>query len=192
MTKTMKNTNILGIAFVIVVTSGFLWAGQSDLPEPDALPETYLKGTREEKSRQCRSEVASSLGQECSFCHNDDVTEFTEKGTRAKTDMKAAIAIGVKCDYCHAGKKQVTKKFKIAEKMFKLSEMMDIECNFCHSGKGVLTPEGRTAKTAMLLQKWAKKGNKRCLKCHVEKKQFELNADGKEIIKSLIHDEEIH
>jgi len=68
---------------------------------------------------------------------------------------------------------------------------MDVECNFCHTGKDVLTPKGMTAKTAMLLQQWAAKGNKRCLKCHVEKKQFELNSDGKEILKSLMHDEEI-
>ncbi len=190
MKKTLKNTNILGIAFLIVLTSGFLWAGQLDLPEPDALQETYLKGTREEKSRQCDNEVASLFVVECSFCHNDDVTEFTEKGNRAKTDMKASIAIGVKCDYCHAGKKKFTNKYKTAEKMFRLSEMMDVECDFCHKGKDVLTPEGSTARTAMLLQKWKKKGNKKCLKCHVEKKQFELNADGKEILKSLMHEGE--
>lgn len=190
MKKMLKNTNILGIAFLIVLTSGFLWAEQLDLPEPDALQETYLKGTREEKSLQCGNEIASLLGEECSFCHNDDVTEFTENGNRAKVDMKASIAIGVKCDYCHAGKKQFTKKFGMAEKMFKLSEMMDVECNFCHTGKDILTPEGSTAKTAMLLQKWRKKGNKRCLKCHVEKEQFELNSDGKELIKSLMDEGE--
>ncbi|MBC8548459.1 MAG: hypothetical protein H8D23_02315 [Candidatus Brocadiales bacterium] len=190
MKKTLKNTNILGIAFLIVLTSGFLCAGQSDLPEPDALQETYLNGTREEKSRQCGNEVASLLGEECSFCHNDDVTEFTEKGTRAKRDMQASIAIGVKCDYCHAGRNQFTKKFEMAEKMFKLSEMMDVECNFCHRGKDILTPKGSTARTAMLLQKWQKKGNKKCLKCHVERKQFELNSDGKELLKSLMHEGE--
>ena len=58
---------------LIVLTTGFLWAGQLDLPEPDTLQESYLKGSRDEKSRQCRSEVASSLGEECSFCHNDEV-----------------------------------------------------------------------------------------------------------------------
>jgi len=42
----------------------------------------------------------------------------------------------------------------------------------------------------MLLQKWKKKGNKKCLKCHVEKEQFELNSDGMEILKSLMHEEE--
>ena len=104
--------------------------------------------------------------------------------------MKASIALGVKCDYCHAGKKQFTKKFKMAEKMFKLSEMMDVECDFCHNGKDILTPKGKTARTAMLLQKWKRKGNKRCLKCHVEKKQFELNSEGKELLKDLMHEEE--
>jgi nitrate/TMAO reductase-like tetraheme cytochrome c subunit len=167
-----------------------LWAGQLDLPGPDELQESYLKGNREEKSRQCRNEVAASLGEECSFCHSDDVTEFTDQGNKAKRDMKAAIAIGVKCDYCHVGKEQFTKKFEIADKMFKLSEMMDVECDFCHSGKDVLTPKGRTARTAMLLQKWLKAGNKKCLECHFEKKQFELNDNGKEILKSLMHDEE--
>ena len=68
--------------------------------------------------------------------------------------------------------------------MFKLSEMMDVECNFCHKGKDVLTPKGSTARTAMLLQQWVKTGNKICLECHVEKKQFELNSNGKEILKS--------
>ncbi|MDP6924888.1 MAG: hypothetical protein R2568_10485 [Candidatus Scalindua sp.] len=188
----MKKTNIFGIAFLIVITSGLLWAGQSDLPEPDALSETYLKGTREEKSWQCGNEVAVLLGEKCSACHDDDVTEFTEKGNRAKADMKVSIAIGVKCDYCHAGKKQFTKKLEMAEKMFELSGMMGVDCDYCHNGKDTLTPAGNTARTAMLLQKWNKKGNKKCLECHVEKKQFELNSDGKETLKSLMHDVEIN
>jgi nitrate/TMAO reductase-like tetraheme cytochrome c subunit len=186
----MKKTNILGIAFLIVVTSGFLWAGQSDLPEPDALEETYLKGTREEKSRQCGNEVAALLGDECSSCHNSNVTEFTERGSRANRDMQASIAIGVMCDYCHAGNKRFTNKYAIAGKMFELSEMMDVKCDLCHNGKDNLTPEGSTAKTAMLLQKWKKRGNKRCLKCHVKRKKFELNSDGKELLKSLMHEGE--
>ncbi len=180
--------NISSIAFLIVLTSGFLWAGQLDLPDPDTLQESYLKGSREEKGRQCRNEIASSLGEECSSCHNNEVTDFTKKGDRAKRDMKAAIVIGVKCDYCHAGKEQFTEKFEVADKMFKLSEMMDVECDFCHAEKDVLTPKGRTARTAMLLQKWAKTGNKKCLKCHFEKKQFELNDNGKEILKCLMHE----
>ena len=41
-----------------------------------------------------------------------------------------------------------------------------------------------TAKTAMILQEWAETGNKTCLKCHEEKKQFELNTHGEEILNS--------
>ena len=106
----MKIITIFSIAFLIVFSSELLEAGQLDLPEPDVLQESYLKGSREEKSRQCRNDVASSLGKECSFCHNNDVTDFTEKGNKAKEDMKAAIAIGVKCDYCHTGKGAIYKE----------------------------------------------------------------------------------
>ncbi len=183
MIKNMKNTNIFGIVILIVFSSGLLLsAGQSDIPEPDVLHEDYLQGNREEKSQQCSKEVASALGEECSFCHNDDVTDFTEKGNKAEFMMRAAMAIGVKCNYCHAGKGQFTDKLEVAAKMFKLSEMMDIECNYCHAGKGILTHEGKTAKTAMMLQKWSETGNKKCLDCHVEKKQFELNFRGWEIL----------
>ncbi len=178
----MKNINIFSIAFLIIFSSGLLGEGQSEVPEPDMLEDTYLSGDREEKSQQCSKEVASTLGEECSACHNEDVTDFTEKGEKAKEDMKAAVAIGVKCDYCHAGKEQFTEKKEIAIKMFALSEMMDIECNFCHAGKDVLTLEGRTAKTAMILQGWAENGNKKCLECHVEKKHFELNFHGWEVL----------
>ncbi len=188
MINTGKSINILSIAFLIVFISGFLWAGQLDLPEPDPLQVSYLQGSREEKSQQCRNEIAVSLGEECSSCHNNEVADLTEKGNRAKRDMKASIAIGAQCSYCHAGRDKFTKKFKIADKMFKLSEVMDVECGFCHKGKGVLAFKGRTARTAMLLQKWTKTGNKKCLECHVEKKQFELNSKGKETLKCLIHD----
>jgi nitrate/TMAO reductase-like tetraheme cytochrome c subunit len=178
MGKNMKYINIISIAFLIAFSSGFLSAEQLS----DDLQETYLKGNREEKKQQCSEEVAPALGRECSFCHNEDVTDFTEKGEKAKADMKAATAIGVKCDYCHAGKEQFTDKLEVAAKMIKLTEMMDVECSFCHAGKDVLTQKGMTAKTAMILQNWAKTGNKICLKCHYEKKQFELNAHGEEIL----------
>jgi len=157
MKKRLKNTNILGIAFLIVVTSGFLWAGQSDLPEPDALQETYLEGTREERGLQCANEVATLLGGECSSCHNDDVTELTEKGNRAKSDMQASIAIGVRCNYCHAVNKRFTNKYKIAVKMFELSEMMDVECSLCHNGKDNLTPAGSTSKNSYVTAKMEEK-----------------------------------
>ncbi len=78
MTKNMKNISIFGIIVLIVFSSGLLGAEQSDIPEPDLLQETYLQGNREEKNQQCSKEVASALGEECSFCHNDDVTDFSE------------------------------------------------------------------------------------------------------------------
>jgi hypothetical protein len=68
--------------------------------------------------------------------------------------------------------------------MIKLAEMMDVECSYCHAGKDVLTQKGMTAKTAMILQEWAETGNKKCLKCHDEKKKFKLNAHGEDILNS--------
>lgn len=182
----MKIINIFSIAFLIAFSSELSGAGQFGLPEPDALRESYLKGSREEKSQQCRNEIASLLEEECFSCHNEDVTVFTEKGNKTKEDMKAAIAIGVKCEYCHAGKEQFTDKFEMAIDMFKLSEMMDVECNFCHKGKDILTHKGETAKTAMLVQNWVETGNEKCLKCHIEKKQFELNSRGEDVLKTLM------
>jgi len=114
MINNMKIINIFSIALLIVFFSELLGAGQFDLPEPDELEESYLKGSREEKSKQCEEEIASLLKEECSSCHNKDVTVFTEKGSKAKEDMKAAIAIGVKCEYCHAGKERFTDKFEMA------------------------------------------------------------------------------
>ena len=194
MTKPIININalrILRFAFVFLIASwlGVSKAGQLDyhknvsmLMSDDALQETYLKGNRKAKKRQCSKEVASSLGAECSYCHNDDVTTFTEKGERAKEDMKAAMSIGEKCDYCHAGKGQFTDKKEIAVKMFELTELTGAACNFCHAGKKILTHEGKTAKTAMILQEWAENGNRKCMECHVEKKQFELNFHGWEVL----------
>ncbi len=186
MVNNMKIINIFSIAFLIVFSSDVLGAEQFGLPEPDELEESYLKGSREEKSLQCRKEVASLFGRECTSCHNDDVTDFTKKGNKAKEDMKAAIAIGVKCEYCHAGNEQFTDKFEMAVNMFKLSEMIDVECNFCHKGKDILTPQGETAKTAMLVENWVETGNEKCLECHIEKRQFELNSHGESVLKTLI------
>ena len=180
----MKKINIIIITFLIAFSSGLLNAEQVDIPEPEMLQESYLQGTRDAKREQCSKEVAPALGRECSFCHNEDVTDFTEKGERAKVDMNASTAIGVKCDYCHAGKEQFTDKLEVAAKMIKLTEMMDVECNFCHAGKDVLTQKGITAKTAMILQDWTGTGNKICLKCHDKEKQFKLNAHGEEILNS--------
>jgi nitrate/TMAO reductase-like tetraheme cytochrome c subunit len=184
MNKYMKMINIFSITFLIAFSSDLLNAEQIDIPEPEMLQQSYLQGTRDAKREQCSEEVAAAIGRECSFCHNEDVTDFTEKGEKAKVDMKAATAIGVKCDYCHAGKEQFTEKLEVAAKMIKLAEMMDVECSFCHAGKDVLTQKGITAKTAMILQDWTGAGNKICLKCHEEKKQFKLNAHGEEILDS--------
>jgi nitrate/TMAO reductase-like tetraheme cytochrome c subunit len=186
MIKNMKMINIFSIAFLIVFSSELSGAEQSGLPEPDELKESYLNGSREEKSQQCRKEVASLFGGECTSCHNDDVTVFTEKGNKAKEDMKAAIAMGVKCEYCHAGKEHFSDKFKIAVNMFKLSELMAVECDFCHKGKDILTPRGETAKISMLVENWVETGNQKCLECHIEKKQFELNFHGENVLKTLI------
>ena len=186
MKNSMKIINVFSIAFLIFISSELIEAGQLDIPEPDELEESYLKGSREEKSQQCRKEVASLFGGECTSCHNDDVTDFTEDGQKAKEDMKAAIAIGVKCEYCHTGKKHFTDKFEMAVSMFELSAMMDVECDFCHKGKGILTSRGETAKIAMLVENWVETVNEKCLECHIEKKQFELNSRGKNVLKALI------
>ncbi len=178
----MKNIHVINIICFIVFLSGVLKAEESDLPAPDELQESFLVGSRDEKNRQCSKEVASSLGRRCSFCHNDDVSEFTKKGNKAKFMMQAAMTIGVKCNYCHAGKKKFTEKLEVATKMFKLAEMMDVTCDLCHAGKGTFTHQGKTAKTAMLLQNWAKTGNKKCLDCHDKKKHFELNFHGWEVL----------
>ncbi len=180
----MKKIGIFIITFLIAFSSGLLNAEQIDIPEPEALQESYLQGTRDAKRDQCSKEVSPALGRECSFCHNDDVTDFTEKGERAKEDMKAATAMGVKCDYCHAGKEQFTDKLEVAAKMIELTEMMDVECSFCHAGKDILTQNGITAMTAMILHDWTGAVNKICLKCHDEKKQFKLNDHGEEILDS--------
>jgi nitrate/TMAO reductase-like tetraheme cytochrome c subunit len=182
MNENMKKINITSITFLIAFSSGLLNAEQIDIPEPEMLQESYLQGTRDAKREQCGEEVASALGRECSFCHSEDVSNFTEKGNKAKFMMKNAIALGVKCNYCHAGTKQFTEKLEVAAKMIKLAKMMDVECSYCHAGKNILTQKGMTAKTAMILQDWVGTGNKICLKCHEEKKQFKLNAHGEEIL----------
>ncbi len=186
MINNIKIINVFSIAFLIVFSSELLGAEQLSLPEPDELEESYLKGNREEKSQQCRQEVASLFKGKCTSCHNDNVTFFTKKGNKAKEDMRASVAMGVKCEYCHTGNEQFTDKFEIAVNMDKLSEMMDVECNFCHKGKDNLTPQGETSKIAMLVESWVETGNEKCLECHVEKKQFELNTHGKSTLKTLI------
>ncbi len=186
MMNKMKIINVFSIVFLFVISSELIGADQSGIPKPDKLEGSYLKGSREEKSQQCRDEVASLFGGECTSCHNDEVSGLTEDGRKAREDMKAAVAIGVKCEYCHAGNEQFTVRFEIAASMFRLSEMMDVECSFCHKGKRVLTTQGETAKISMLVENWVETGDERCLKCHIEKKQFKLNARGENVLKTLI------
>ncbi|MDR4504823.1 MAG: hypothetical protein MRK01_08565 [Candidatus Scalindua sp.] len=181
MGKYIKKSNFAIFTFFSALWIGALDADQLELPAPDLLQNKYLQGSREERGRQCSKEVASSLGEECSFCHNDTATTFTENGEKSKKMMAASVSIGTKCSYCHNGKKQFTEKKEIADKMFELSEIMGVECGFCHGGKSLLTSSGKTAKTAMILQEWAENDSKKCLKCHVEKKQFELNFHGWEV-----------
>ncbi len=182
MIKIMKYLNVMSIVFLLAFLSGLTVAEELDLPEPDELPKTFLIGSRDAKRQQCSEEVAPALGRKCSFCHNVSVTEFTKKGNKAKFMMKSAVVLGVKCNFCHAGKKKFTKKLEITVKMIKLAEMMDVECNFCHAGKDKFTHAGKTAKIAMILQRWAKKGNKKCLDCHDKKRKFELNYHGWEVL----------
>jgi nitrate/TMAO reductase-like tetraheme cytochrome c subunit len=186
MLNKMKIINVFSIAFLIVVSTELIGAEHLDILKPDELEESYLKGSREEKSQQCRKEVALLFGGECTTCHNNDVTDFTEKGNRARDDMKVAIAIGVKCEYCHADKEHFAGRFEIAVNMFRLSEMMNVECDFCHKGRHILTSRGETAKISMLSENWVETGNEKCLKCHVEKRQFKLNARGENVLNTLM------
>ncbi len=83
MNKYMKKINIISFTFLLAFSFGTLNAEQVDIPEPEKLQKSYLQGNRDGKSQQCSEEVASALGRECSFCHNEDVTAFTEKGNKA-------------------------------------------------------------------------------------------------------------
>ncbi|MCP5007778.1 MAG: hypothetical protein GY941_28150 [Planctomycetes bacterium] len=178
--KYIKPIYIAGFIFFAVLWPGVLKASPLAPPSPDVLQKKYLQGDLEERDQQCRKEVATPLGEECSFCHT--AKAFTENGEKAKRMMVAAVSIGKKCSYCHNGKKKFTDKKDTAAKMFELSEMMGVECDFCHAGKDTLTSNGKTSKTAMILQEWAERGSKKCLKCHIEKKQFELNFHGWEVL----------
>lgn len=144
----------------------------------------YFKGTREDKDAQIRR-ITSLFGVECDFCHNEDLTIFTEEGKKSKEMMKASVALGVECDYCHLDRKRYKENEQQAKKMFELSEIMGTECNFCHAGKGKLTPKGETSKTAFVTRDWATEGTKRCLECHIEKKQFALNFYGWQVLNAL-------
>ncbi|MCF6148918.1 MAG: hypothetical protein E3K37_09685 [Candidatus Kuenenia sp.] len=144
----------------------------------------YFKGTKEERITQVEK-ITRLFGVKCDYCHNEDLTAFTEEGEISKKMMAASVALGVDCDYCHVDGKRYTEKENQAKKMFELSETMATECDFCHAGKDQLTPKGEQAKTAFLTRDWATKGTKQCLECHIEKKQFALNFYGWQVLNAM-------
>src|SRR5574340_1340471 len=109
----------------------------------------YFKGTKEEKEAIIKR-MTSLFEVDCNFCHNDDLTIFTEAGEKSKEMMKASVALGVECDYCHIDLKHYKKNEQQARKMFELCEVMGTECNFCHAGKDKLTLKGERSKTAFV------------------------------------------
>lgn len=144
----------------------------------------YFKGTKEEREALIKR-MTSLLGVDCNFCHNEDLTVFTEAGEKSKGMMKASVALGVECDHCHIDLKHYKENEQQARKMFELSEVMGTECNFCHAGKEKLTPKGEKSKTAFVTRDWATEGTKQCLACHIEKKQFALNFYGWQVLNAM-------
>jgi len=144
----------------------------------------YFKGAKEEREAQIKR-MTSLFGVNCDFCHNEDLTIFTEEGKISKEMMKASVALGVECDHCHIDRKRYKENEQQAKKMFELCEIMGTECDFCHAGKGKLTPKGEASKTAFVTRNWATEGTKRCLECHIEKKQFALNFYGWQVLNAL-------
>ena len=144
----------------------------------------YFKGTKDEREAQIKR-MTSLFGVECSFCHNEDLTVFTEEGKKSKEMMKASVALGVECDHCHIDRKHYKENEQQAKKMFELCEIMGTECNFCHAGKDKLTLKGEKSKTAFVTRAWATEGTKQCLECHTEKKQFALNFYGWQVLNAI-------
>lgn len=144
----------------------------------------YFKGTKEEREAQIKR-MTSLFGVDCNFCHNDDLTIFTEEGKKSREMMKASVALGVECDYCHIDRKRYRENEQQARKMFELCEIMGTECDFCHAGKDKLTLKGERSKTAFVTRAWATEGTKQCLECHIEKKQFALNFYGWQVLNAI-------
>lgn len=144
----------------------------------------YFKGSKEEKEAIIKR-MTSLLGVECNFCHNNELTVFTEAGEKSKNMMKASVALGVECDHCHVDLKHFKENEPQARKMFELSTVMGAECSFCHAGKGKLTPKGEKSKTAFVTRDWATEGSQQCLTCHIEKKQFALNYYGWQVFNAM-------
>ncbi len=144
----------------------------------------YFKGTKEDREAQIKK-MTSLFGVDCEFCHNEDLTTFTEEGEKSKGMMKASVALGVECDHCHIDRKRYKENEQQARKMFELCEIMGTECNFCHAGKNKLTQKGERSKTAFVTRAWATEGTKQCLECHTEKKQFALNFYGWQVLNAM-------
>lgn len=144
----------------------------------------YFKGTKEEREAQVKR-ISALFGVECNFCHNEDLTVFTEEGEKSKMMMNASVALGVECDHCHVDRKHYKENEQEAKRMFELSEIMGTACSFCHAGKEKLTPKGEKSKTAFVTRAWATEGTKQCLECHIEKKQFALNFYGWQVLNAM-------
>jgi hypothetical protein len=144
----------------------------------------YFKGTKDEREAMIKR-MTSLLGVDCNFCHNDNLTVFTEAGEKSKEMMKASVALGVECNYCHVDLKHYKENEQQARKMFELSEIMGTGCDFCHAGKDKLTPKGEKSATAFITREWATEGTKQCLACHIEKKQFALNYYGWQVFNAV-------
>ncbi|OHB97562.1 MAG: hypothetical protein A2W74_01060 [Planctomycetes bacterium RIFCSPLOWO2_12_38_17] len=144
----------------------------------------YFKGTKEERDAQVKK-IAELFGVDCNFCHNEELTVFTEEGEKSKLMMRASVALGVDCDYCHIDLKHHKENEQQARRMFELCEIMGTECNFCHAGKDKLTVKGEKSKTAFLTRAWPTEGTKQCLQCHIEKKQFALNFYGWQVLNAM-------
>jgi len=144
----------------------------------------YFKGNKEERDAQVKR-IASLFGVDCNFCHNEDLTVFTEEGEKSKIMMKASIDLGVECDYCHVDRKHYKENEQQAKRMFELCEIMGTECNFCHAGKDKFTTKGEKSKTAFVTRAWATEGTRQCLECHIEKKQFALNFYGWQVLNAM-------
>lgn len=177
---------IIGMAVSIIWgKSAFTDSEREKKEEPlTVYSNPYLKGSREERIDQVEK-IAALFGVECDFCHNEDVTVFTEEGEISKKMMRASAALGVDCDHCHIDRKRYKENKEQAKRMFELCEIMGTECDFCHAGKGRLTPKGEKSKTAFLTRAWALTGTEKCLECHIEKKQFALNFYGWQVLNAM-------
>ena len=192
MSKLLQKQRLKLYAFVACIVVSFYFGNsaltnteQTAKSKPDVTySNPYFKGTKEERDAQVKR-ISSLFGVECNFCHNEDLTVFTEEGEKSKMMMNASVALGVDCDHCHIDRKHYKENEQEAKRMFELSEIMGTECNFCHAGKDKLTVKGEKSKTAFVTRAWATEGTKQCLECHIEKKQFALNFYGWQVLNAM-------